>query len=331
MKILKLFISAILVGILLGGCAKTAEEKEIKKSKEGITIRLEGEVYPSKKEDILATTDGRVQKLFIKEGDKVKKGDLLIKFETSVTRYDIDKTQKELEYLLDFKRFLQRSKKHSINLAMVNIARLNLEQISKLKAQGYSDNKELNNAKAAYASSLHSRYSEEELRQEKLHQLNDRINIVQNELRKLRHQLRMSEVRSDISGFVTNIKTQPGDFVNRGSTLGTIVNLDRVIVKAGIAPGLLPFIKKGKRVKIDFITTPPYHTVAKISRVVMVVDPDFGRMTAEIELPNKNYLLQEGTKALVTVYLDKKEQEFIKEHFIENPNKTVYEVKAQNY
>ena len=324
-------MSVALVSLMLSGCAKTAEEKEIKKSKEGITIRLEGEVYPSKKENILATMDGRVQTVYVKEGDKVKKGDLLVKFETTIKQYDIDKTQKELEYLTDFKRFLQNSRRHSVNLAMVNIARLNLEQISKLKSQGYSDTKELSNAKAAYASSLHRKYQESESRTEKIHQLDDRINLVKNELRKLKHELFLSEVRSDIPGFVADIKTQPGDYVNKGSVLGVIVNLDRVIVKAGIAPGLLPFIKKGKKVKIDFITTPPYHTEATITRVVMVVDPDFGRMTAEIEIPNKNYLLQEGTKALVTVYLDKKEQEFIKEHFIENPNKTVYEVKAQNY
>ncbi len=317
--------------MLLGGCAKTAEQKEIKKSKEGITIRLEGEVFPSKKEDILATMDGRVKEVLVKEGDKVKKDQVLIKFETTITNLDIEKTQRELDYLQEFQRFIKDSKKNNINLAMVNIARLNLEQISKLKSQGYSDSMELHNAKTAYASSLHARYSEDEMKKEKLHSLQERITLTQAELKKLKYLLDLSEVKSDISGFIADIKTQPGDYVAKGSKLGTIVNLDRVIVKAGIAPGLLPFVKKGKKVKINFITTPPYSVEANITRVVMITDPDFGRMTVEIEIPNKNYLLQEETKALVTVYLEKEEQEFIKKHFIEDADDTVYEVKAQNY
>ncbi len=316
--------------LLLGGCAKTAEEKEIKKSKEGITIRLEGEVYPSQKEDILATMDGRIKDVLINPGDKVKKGDILIRFETIVTQYDIEKTRRELEYLKEFAQFIRQSKKNLMDLALVNMARLNLEQLSRLKARGYGDLQEFHKAKKTYASSLKSRYADDEIKREKLHSLKERISATQIELKKLRHLLYLSQVRSDIPGFIADIKTQPGDYVNRGSKLGTIVNLDKVIVKAGIAPGLLPFIKKGKKVKVDFLTTPPYHVEAKISRVVMVVDPDFGRMTAEVEIPNKNYILQEGTKALVTVFLDKNEQKFIKEHFIENPNKTVYEVKSKN-
>ncbi len=316
--------------LFMGGCAKTPEEKEIKKSKEGITIRLEGEVYPSQKEDILATMDGRVKEVLIHSGDKVKKGDLLVRFETTITQYDIQRIQKELQYLKEFAHFIRHSKQHMMDLALVNMARLNLEQLSRLKAKGYGDLQELHNAKNAYASSLKSKYADEEIKKEKLYSLKERINDTAAELKKLRHLLYLSQVRSDISGFIADVKTQPGDYVTKGSKLGTVVNLDKVIVKAGIAPGLLPFIKKGKKVEVDFLTTPPYHVEAKISRVVMVVDPDFGRMTAEVEIPNKNYILQEGTKALVTVFLQKNEQKFIKEHFIENPNKTVYEVKSKN-
>ncbi|SMC10037.1 efflux RND transporter periplasmic adaptor subunit [Nitratiruptor tergarcus] len=321
----------ILIPLLFLGCAKTVEEKEIKKSKNGISIRLEGTVYPSNEKDIIAPTTGRIKQIFVKSGDRVKQGKLLAKFHTVITKFDIEKTQQELEYLVQLKKFLKHSKKHNVNLALVNIAREKLEKLSKLKSQGLANSIEYNNAKALYASSLHSKYSEGESKAEKLQFLDERIAITKNELKKLQHRLALSEIRSDIDGFVADLKMQVGDYVAKGTKLGHIVNLDKVIVKAGIAPGLIPFIKKGKKVRIDFITTPPYHVEAKISRVVMIVDPDFKRMTAEIVIPNKNYLLQPETKALVTVYLTKKEQEFIKNNFLENPKKTVYEVKSFNY
>ena len=331
---MKRFINLLLLSsilMLLGGCAKTPEEKEIKKSKEGITIRLEGEVYPYKEEDILAPMDGTVKQLYVDVGDRVKKGQLLLDFDTVVTNYDIERTHQELTYLRSLRDFLKKSKKNHLNLAMVNVARLNLERLAKLKSRGYMSERELDNAKLSYASSLHAKYSEIENKKERLQMLDERIAMVKNELRKLQHQLSLSKVKSEIDGIVSELKTQKGDYVAKGTKLGTVSDLDKVIVKAGVAPGLLPFIKKGKKVKVDFITTPPYSVEASIKRVVLVVDPNFGRMTAEIEVPNKNYILQPGTKALITVYLEKKEQEFIKQNFIENPNKTVYEVKSKNY
>ncbi len=320
----------LLLPLLFLGCAKTAEQKEIKKSKEGITIRLEGTVYPSKKEAIIAPMTGRIKHIFVKPGDRVAKNSLIASFETIVTEYDVQKTVQELEYLKKLKKFLQASKKENMSLALVNIAREKLERLSKLRAKGYADTLEYDNAKALYASSLHNRYSEKESKTEKLHFLDERINVTKNELLKLQHTLALSQIRSNLSGFVADIDTQVGEYVAKGTKLGHIVNLDKVIVKAGVAPGLLPFIKKGKKVKIDFITTPPYKVESTISRVVMVVDPDFKRMTAEIEIPNKNYLLQEGTKALVTVYLTKEEQQFIKENFLDRANQTLYEVKSFN-
>ncbi|MRI83693.1 MAG: hypothetical protein C6I00_04660 [Nitratiruptor sp.] len=321
----------VLILVLLGGCAKSPEEKEIKKSKEGITIRLEGEVFPSQVEEIIAPVDGTVKELYIDVGDRVRRGELLLRFETTVTRYDLERTQQELAYLQSLKEFFKGSKKERTTTAMVNIARMNLERLAKLKSQGYTSEQEFANAKMAYASSLHSKYAEAENKIERIRMLDERIATIENELKKLNHILALSEVRSGIDGIVSEVKTQKGDYVSKGAKLGTIANIDTVIVRAGIAPGLLPFIKRGKEVKVDFITTPPYSVKARISRVVLVVDPTFGRMTAEIEIPNKNYILQTGTKALVTVFLSKEEQEFIRKNFLDNPNKTVYEVKSKNF
>jgi len=322
---------ATTLALLLGGCAKTPEEKEIKKSKEGITIRLEGEVFPSRKENIVAPIDGTIKELYVKVGDRVHRGSPILSFETTVTRYDLERVQEELKYLTQLRDFLSKSKKERTNVAMVNLARMNLEKLAKLKSGGYTSDRELSTAKQMYISSLHNKYAEQENRYERIKMLDERIAIVKSELKKINHLLALSNVKSSFGGIVTELKAHKGDYVVKGAKLGTIANIDRVVVRAGIAPGLLPFIKKGKKVKINFITTPPYSTEAKIDRVILVVDPNFGRMTVEIELPNKNYILQPGTKALVTVYLDKKEQEFIKRNFIHNPNSTVYEVKAENY
>ena len=110
-----------------------------------------------------------------------------------------------------------------------------------------------------------------------------------------------SVVKSPISGYLTGSSLVAGQEVVKGAVVGQILNLDKVVVKAGLASGLYRFIHKGDSVKLDFITTPPYSTTAKITKIIPIIDPKIGRMVAEIILNNTNYILQDGTKAIITV------------------------------
>ena len=52
-------------------------------------------------------------------------------------------------------------------------------------------------------------------------------------------------------------------------------------------------------------------------------------MTIEATIPNKNYLLQEGTRALVTIPLSKKGQDKVKKYFLNNNRDTTLEIKSK--
>ena len=114
----------------------------------------------------------------------------------------------------------------------------------------------------------------------------------------------------------------------KGSVIGKILDLKKVVVKAGLAPGLYKFIHKGDKVRLDFITTPPYNTTAKISRIIPIVDPKIGRMVAEIVINNPNYLLQDGTKALVTIIPGEKEQTELYKYYYKKGS-SIIEIKTR--
>jgi multidrug resistance efflux pump len=129
-------------------------------------------------------------------------------------------------------------------------------------------------------------------------------------------------------GYLIGSKIKVGSLVAKNSSMGTIINIDNVTVKAGLAPGLYPFIKKGESVHIDFIVTPPYSIDANITRIIPVVDPEFGRMVVDIELKNFNFILQDGMKAMVKIKLKKEYQEKVREYFIDKKDQVIVEINS---
>jgi len=57
----------------------------------------------------------------------------------------------------------------------------------------------------------------------------------------------MQTVMLPFNGFVADIQAQEGQTIGNDTKVCTIVNLDKVIVKAGFATGLLPFLHVNKK------------------------------------------------------------------------------------
>ncbi len=310
----------LLVGFIylfsLEGCAKKPEEKQIKKQDKNITLQIEGVVYPVNDTSIIVgETSGKIDKVYKEEGEYVHKGDLI---------FSIDATP-----LISKKKSIERKialkKRDAYNYGRLygqtsprtykNIGIMELEKVSRLYAQNYASEKELNNARRAYADAVfgytqkayaktrHSIETKQDLTD--LYTTRDHLSAM----------IENAKYRSPISGFIQKLSAVVGKTVRTNDKLGRIINLDRVVVRAGLAIGLLPFVKKGDRVKVDFVTTPPYSAWAHISSVSPVMNEDAGGAVVTLELPNKNYILQEKTGALITIYLSKQEQEYVKKYF----------------
>ena len=312
--------------LLLPNCAKTPEQKQlIKAGKKTLKVKLEGVVRPLKKEKILATETGTVKRVFFKNGDWVNKGDTLYEIENNELDVQIKTTQTEIS---DLTREINKNRNNSYRVIrsraeLIRVAKAQLDRTSSLYAEGYATKSEVEAAEEKYFRLL------SEIENLKQNYSNSNSNLYKQrrekrvQLVKLINQKNNSRVKANISGYLTGFTLTKGQSVSKGSVVAQILNLNKVVVRAGIASGLFQFIHKNDIVKIDFITTPPYSRKARITRIIPIVDPKIGRMVAEIELKNYNYILQDGTKALITIIPDRKAQAELYKNFYKKGSNVV--------
>jgi len=338
-KQLYTLLFAISLGLFfLNGCARSIEEKQVVETDKNITIKLEGQVYPSSNHKILSPFAGKIKQIFVKDGQKVHKGEKLYSFETKDLHLQIKTLTYEIAML---KKQLQRDQHNTYNNtafddSVVKNAERYLKKTTKLYANGYATESELIRAKKEYFNAKREyaniRYTVQSTQDTKnVEKQRDLVLLQQkqNELTSVQDKINNAYIVSPIDGYFIGSDYKAGNFVETSAQLGSVINIDKVIVKAGLAPGLYKFIKEGNPAKVNFFVTPPYSVEANISRVIPIVDPKIGQMIVEIAINNKNYLLQNGMKAMVKITLDQKDQDEVKKYFIERENQHVVEVSTQ--
>jgi len=331
-KRLVLFINKVLLSIffiflLFTGCAKTQEEKELGTKDKNITIKLEGSIYPSQKQEILALVPGRVKKVYVQNGDKVKKNDILYSLDKDLIHLAIEKKKSEIKLL---EQIVNEMHKNGSNVEETNLAAVELKKMSTLQSNGYLNKFTLNQYKKNYVNALYSNKKEKQSNNENIKRQRIEINQKKLELKKLEFQYAHADSYAKIDGFVTNLDIAENKNISENQKLGLIQNIDNLILRAGFAKGLLPYIHKNTKVHISFLTTPPYTTEGITQRIVPIIDPDFDRMTVDIPLANKNYILQPSTRALVVLPLTKEEQKNVKKYFMGSSKDSVLEVRSKN-
>ena len=325
-----LLLLVAIVMVMVSGCAKSQEQKEIRNVDNNISVRLEGTVLPIDKQNVLSSVAGYVKGVYVKNGDKVSKGDIILSLDKELINLDINKIKSEIKSLQEIKNHTLSQRRTYTNIPAINLAANELKRMALLKSKGYISSFEENNYKKNYINAMSANSGNKADNYDKVKNLDTAIMSKKVALKRLQYKIKHSDAYAQVNGFVTGLQLTKGQAVGLNRKLCSIVNLDKVIVKAGFATGLLPFMHKGQKVNVAFVTTPPYETTGYINQVNPIVNPDYNRMTVEVIVPNHNYILQEQTRALVTVLLSKKGQKEAKDYFLLNSNNKTLEVRGGN-
>jgi len=99
-----LFLLPIFTSLLVfGGCAKTQEQKELKSIDNNVSIRIEGAVYPVEKQDIISAVPGYVKDVYVKNGERVRAGDIIYSLDKELINLDIENKKMEISSLEQIK------------------------------------------------------------------------------------------------------------------------------------------------------------------------------------------------------------------------------------
>ena len=145
--------------------------------------------------------------------------------------------------------------------------------------------------------------SAEKLFDEGLYSSNQLQNIKSN-FERAKLELDNASIKAPFDGIVDRIAIDEGDFLTRGSTCATLLDLDPMILAGEISESDLMNISKGSPALIETIDGNKFN--GKISYIASSANPVTHTFRIEVEVENKQNLIKDGASA--KIFISCKEQ-----------------------
>ncbi|CAM3285917.1 efflux RND transporter periplasmic adaptor subunit [Brevibacillus invocatus] len=248
-------------------------------------ILTSGTVIVEDKQKQYANVTGILREFVVKEGDKVQKGQVIAKIDTS----DVDSKILDLEAQIGLaqanmakaqtgnepeelaqeqERVLQAQRDY-------DTAKKEYDRMNQLFASGASTQQELDKAKSQLDSNLSSlNVAKQQLalkqkgpRKEEIASHQAQINKLQVERGQLEKERVQSVVIAPADGTVIAVAADNGQYVNKGTELLTLANLDNLLIQADINESDVNKLKLGQNATIEGITLGKQKLDAEVARI----------------------------------------------------------------
>ena len=302
----KWIVALFVVVLILGGCvgggiwvAKSGKLKEwqeqfnpgmkalevrLEKPRKGDlvrTISAPGSIDPRTKVDISAQVSARIVALLSREGQRVKKGDILVKLDADDLVAALDSSKARLAS--------EQARLVGSRAAMENTERemrrrkelLDTKDISQSDFEAINTNYE--QAKSAYEQNLNE------------------IDIARANIKRAEKDLANTTIQSSIDGVVTHLDAEVGELVvvgtlnNAGSVIMQLADLSDMLMKAKVDESNIAPVLGGQRCRVFINAYPGQEFVGQVERVrpTKQLDKDgttYFETEIRVELPKDNGL-----------------------------------------
>jgi len=229
---------------------------------------------PVEKTVAASSESGVVQTAHVKEGDFVKKGDLLATINLTVL-------QKSLDIAI---ATAESTARLDAAVSQFEMTKSQLEAVNSLVQGGHTNKYEVEQRQA----DSHRAYAE-------LRAAQDEIKLAGLEVKRIEAQIEDRKIRSKINGFVTEIHKQPSENVSSNEPqYATIVRVDELKVRFYLDAITLRRTKPEDRIDI-LIGDERTRVETKVTYVSPIIDPDSGLGRLDVLIENKDYKIQSGT------------------------------------
>lgn len=243
----------------------------------GQVVKASGAIDPRIKVNISAHVIGKIERLYVEEGDRIEKGQPFLTLEKEAYIAERDRWAAQL-----------RRNQTEVRQAEVSLAdsRLKLERARRLQGEGIVTREQLESAELAYASAeLHLEDAREAVRQ------------TQANVEKSRDDLGKTTIFAPLSGRVVALNAEEGEVVvsgtmnNAASVIGTIADLSEILANVDVDETEIVSVRPGQKatIRVDALPDRVYHgRVVKIgsSGFNKPAQPDVTFFDVEILLDN---------------------------------------------
>ncbi len=241
--VIALFFLIVIAVVVSGKKEKVIEVQTEKVKRQNITqiVTATGKVQSETKVNISAEVSGEIVSLPFKEGDEVKKGDLLVKIKPD-SYYPQLKQQTAAIKVLE----------SNIKTQEVNMRKheLDLNRVKELYSKGLASSSDMETAQANYDGTL-----------AQINSIRAQINQQRASLSAVEYDISKTTINSPMSGTVTQLNNELGEKVlgtsfNIGSQIMTISDLSKMECQVEVGETDVTYIKLGDtaRIQIDAFT-----------------------------------------------------------------------------
>lgn len=301
------------------GEAEAATPVQIAEAKRGAIhniITAEAILFPVKQANIVPKISAPVQRFFAQRGDHVREGQLLAVLEDR----DLVATAQESKDLYAqaqaaYKTVAAATVPEDVIKARADVeaARQGLEAAkrvyenrAKLFTEGALAQKLVDDAKVAFVQAQaqfdtaqeHLRAFNSVGRSEQVKSAQAQMEAAKAHYESAQAQVSYAEVRSPMSGVVSDRPLNIGEMASSGSALFSIVDIAHVVARASIPVHDAAAIKLGRHAKI---TGPGGELNGKVTVVSPAVDPNTTTVEVWVEAPNPDEELKPGTTVRISV------------------------------
>ncbi|WP_289138600.1 efflux RND transporter periplasmic adaptor subunit [uncultured Brevibacillus sp.] len=248
-------------------------------------ILTSGVVIVEDKQKQYANVTGTLREFIVKEGDKVKKGQVIAKIDTSdvdskildieaqmeLARANLAKAQvgnEPEEVAQENERVLQAQREY-------DTAKKEYDRMHQLFTSGASTQQELDKAKSQVDSTLSTlNVAKQQLSLKKKGPRKEEIASQQAQINKLqveRGQLEKDRIQSVLiapaDGTIIAVAADNGQYVNKGTEILTLANLDNLLIQADINESDVNKMKTGQTAVIEGTTLGKQKLNAKVTRI----------------------------------------------------------------
>ncbi len=271
---------------------------ELKKGNLPLRLSISAIADVWEKATIKTEATGKIKRLPIKIGDKISKGQILLKIDDTNKKLDVAKAK-----INEKKMMAQYLVNEGFTDSDNNISDKEKSKIKKLKSDYLKALKDFEKGKLSESKfeQIRDKYNESMINagsfREEIRKANDGLSDAVFQLKQAELELKKTTIKAPFSGVITDIKVSRGQRVNAGVESLSLVNLNSLYLKGFALESEVKHLKKGISVRIKFDAFPEKIFYGKIETISPQVDSTNKTIAVYVKVDNKDNLLYPGMRA----------------------------------
>jgi len=281
-----------------------AEARAVERS-----VQIVGTLMAQDEVTLANETPATIEKILVDMGDRVQRGQLLIKLDEREARLEVERAAANLQaaqealsrarQMLDWNRAnVERSQ------AVLSDAQINLKRFQGLLSEGAISASQRDSAQTQYDVAIASiRANEAQFESDRAAAKNAEANVEQarTTLELARKRLKDMDIVAPLDGFVRKRLVNMGETYKEKTPLMSLVAIQALKLQGEVPERFAPQLSVGRPVRVEVEAYPGRTFAGTITRVSPAVDVESRTFTVEASVPNPGGVLKPGFFAKASI------------------------------